>query len=178
MSRVGKMPIKVPSDLKVEINEGLFKVVKGDVVKEYNFGDKVDVKFNDGVINVIQRPEFKKSETANYYGLHRNNIANIINGLIKPYSITLEINGVGFKAAFIKGNLILTLGYSHDIAVALPNNVKVKIEQNLITLESDDKQLVGQVASKIIRLRKPEPYKGKGVKIAGKSILRKEGKKK
>ena len=90
----------------------------------------------------------------------------------------MEINGVGFKAAVVKNMLILTLGYSHDIAFALPKEVSAKVEGNQIALESDDKQLVGQVAAEIIALRKPEPYKGKGVKILDKPILRKEGKKK
>ena len=119
-----------------------------------------------------------KAEVSNFYGLHRNNISNIVKGLIKPFDIVLEINGVGFKASVIKENLILSLGYSHDIAFALPKNVSAKVEGNQITLTSSNKQLVGQIASEIIALRKPEPYKGKGVKIAGKPILRKEGKKK
>ncbi|GMO65209.1 MAG: 50S ribosomal protein L6 [Rickettsiales bacterium] len=178
MSRVGKLPIKVPSDIKVEVNAPTITITKGSVKKEYDFGNKVNVSFENNEIKVAPKPELKLSEVENYYGLHRNNLANIVQGLIQPYKITLEINGVGFKSSVIKNNLILTLGYSHDIAVGLPQNVKATIEQNLINLESDDKQLVGQIASKIISLRKPEPYKGKGVKIAGKPILRKEGKKK
>lgn len=178
MSRVGKLPIKVPNDIKVEFNGETIKITKGTVVKEYNFGDKLNIIFEDGSILVSPKEEFKKSEVANFYGLHRNNIANIVKGLIEHFKITLEINGVGFKAAVIKNMLILTLGYSHDIAFALPSGVSAKVEGNQIALESDDKQLVGQVASEIIALRKPEPYKGKGVKILGKAILRKEGKKK
>ena len=102
----------------------------------------------------------------------------IVKGLIEHFKIVLEINGVGFKAAVVKNMLILTLGYSHDIAFALPKEVTAKVEGNQIALESDDKQLLGQVAAEIIALRKPEPYKGKGVKILDKPILRKEGKKK
>lgn len=178
MSRVGKLPINVPNDIKVELNGENIKITKGAVVKEYNFGDKVKVSFADGVIKVSPREDLDKKEVNNFYGLHRNNIANIVKGLEEHFKITLEINGVGFKAAVIKNNLILTLGYSHDIAFALPEGVGAKVEGNQITLDSDDKQLVGQVASEIIALRKPEPYKGKGVKILDKPILRKEGKKK
>jgi large subunit ribosomal protein L6 len=178
MSRVGKLPIKVPADLKVEINDTIVKISKGAVAKEYDFGTKVDVNFSDNTLKVSPKPEFKKAEIANFYGLHRNNLANLVQGLIGNFKIILEINGVGFKAIVVKENLILTLGYSHDIAFALPANVAAKVSENLITLESDDKQLVGQVAAQIIKLRKPEPYKGKGVKIFGKPILRKEGKKK
>ncbi|HSQ97238.1 MAG TPA: 50S ribosomal protein L6 [Rickettsiales bacterium] len=178
MSRVGKLPIIVPNDIKVELNGSVVKITKGSIAKEYNFGDKVVVKFENGKIIVSPKEGFEKSEIANFYGLHRNNIANIVKGLTQPFSITLEINGVGFKAAIVKSNLILTLGYSHDIAFALPTNVIVKIDGNLIVLSSEDKQLLGQVATEIIALRKTEPYKGKGVKVFGKPILRKEGKKK
>lgn len=178
MSRVGKLPIIVPNDIKVELNGNVIKMTKGSIAKEYNFGDKVVVKFENGKIVVSPREDLDKSEVTNFYGLHRNNIANVVKGLIQPFSITLEINGVGFKAAVVKGNLILTLGYSHDIAFALPKNVAAKVEGNQIALASEDKQLVGQVASEIISLRKTEPYKGKGVKVLGKAVLRKEGKKK
>ncbi|MDD2839936.1 MAG: 50S ribosomal protein L6 [Rickettsiales bacterium] len=174
MSRVGKLPIVVPNDIKVELNGEVIKLTKGSIVKEYDFGDKVIIKFEDGKIKVSP----KGDDVSNFYGLHRNNIANIIKGLIQPFTITLEINGVGFKAVVVKTNLILTLGYSHDIAFALPKNITAKVDANQIALTSEDKQLLGQVAAEIISLRKTEPYKGKGVKILGKAILRKEGKKK
>lgn len=178
MSRVGKLPIKVPNDIKVEVKDNIIKLSKGTIVKEYDFGDKIDIEFADSTIKVTPKPELKKNDVARFFGGHRNNIANLVKGLITPYKITLEINGVGFKAAVVKSNLILTLGYSHDIAFGLPNNVKATVEQNLIHLESEDKQLVGQIAAELKTLRKVEPYKGKGVKISGEFVLRKEGKKK
>lgn len=178
MSRVGKLPITVPNDIKVELSGDIIKFTKGSIIKEYNFGDKVVVKFENGKIKVSPKEGLEKAEVSNFYGLHRNNISNIVKGLTQPFSITLEINGVGFKAAVAKTNLILTLGYSHDIAFALPKNVLAKVEGNQIALTSEDKQLLGQVAAEIISLRKTEPYKGKGVKVLGKAILRKEGKKK
>ena len=178
MSRIGKLPIKVPNDVKVELNGETIKITKGNSVKIYNFGDKVVVTFSDSVIKVSPREDFDKKEVNNFYGLHRKNIFNIVEGLREHFKIVLEINGVGFKAIVVKNNLILSLGYSHDIAFALPEGVSAKVEGNLITLDCDDKQLLGQVAGEIISLRKTEPYKGKGVKIQGKPILRKEGKKK
>ncbi len=178
MSRIGKLPIVVPNDIKVELKGNIVKLTKGSIVKQYDCGDKVVAKFENGKISVSPKSELDKNEVSNFYGLHRNNLANIVKGLIEPFSITLEINGVGFKAAVVKSNLILTLGYSHDIAFALPSNVAAKVDANQITLSSDDKQLLGQIASEIIFLRKTEPYKGKGVKILGKAVLRKEGKKK
>jgi len=178
MSRVGKLPIAVPNDIKVELNGETIKITKGSIVKEYDFGDKIVVSFDNGVIKCSPREDLDKKEVNNFYGLHRNNIANIVKGLTDHFKITLEINGVGFKATVVKNMLILTLGYSHDIAFALPPDVSAKVDGNQITLDSGDKQLVGQVAAEIIALRKPEPYKGKGVKILDKPILRKEGKKK
>ena len=178
MSRIGKLPIVVPNDIKVEIEGTNIKISKNSIVKEYCFGDKLSVEFKDNHIVITPKSDVNKADINHIYGLHRNNIANIVKGLIEPFKVTLEINGVGFKAVVIKNMLILTLGYSHDIAFALPEDVAAKVEENRIVLTSIDKQLVGQVASKIILLRKPEPYKGKGVKIFEKPILRKEGKKK
>jgi large subunit ribosomal protein L6 len=178
MSRVGKLPIKVPNDIKINISGSNINIAKGNNIKDYDFGDKVDVTFKDNEIRVAPKPELDKNKVAVYYGLHQRNINNIVKGLQEPYRITLEINGVGFKATVVKSNLILSLGYSHDIAFGIPSNVTTKVEQSLIHLDSDDKQLLGQIASEIISLRKPEPYKGKGIKVHGKAILRKEGKKK
>jgi large subunit ribosomal protein L6 len=178
MSRVGKLPINVPNNIKVDISNNILKITKGSVVKDYDFGDKVSVVFNDNAIKVSPKKDLDKKDVAKFYGLHRNNINNIVSGLISDFTVTLEISGVGFKSSVVKENLFLTLGYSHDIVFSLPKNVVAKIEGNLIILSSDDKHLVGQIAAEIISLRKTEPYKGKGVKIYGKPILRKEGKKK
>ena len=111
--------------------------------------------------------------------MDRSNINNIVSGMMKPFEILLEVNGVGYKASVNQRMIILTLGYSHEIFYSLPEAVTAVFEKpNIIRLTSYDKILVGQVASEIIAFRKPEPYKGKGVKIAGSKILRKEGKKK
>lgn len=178
MSRVGKLPIKVPKDVKVDIQGQKVKISKGAVAKEYDFGDKVALVFSDDNIKVSPKKGLNKNDVNNFYGLHRKNIFNIVQGLTENFKVVLEINGVGFKASVVKNNLMLTLGYSHDIAFALPQGIMAKVEGNQITIEGSDKQLVGQVSAEIIALRKPEPYKGKGVKIFGKPILRKEGKKK
>ena len=114
-----------------------------------------------------------------FVGMDRSNIKNIVQGMITPFKIILEINGVGYKASVTKNLLVLTLGYSHDIVYALPKGITAAFEKpNMVIITGDDKVLVGQIAAEIISFRKPEPYKGKGVKIAGKAILRKEGKKK
>jgi large subunit ribosomal protein L6 len=112
-------------------------------------------------------------------GMDRSNIKNIVSGMSVNFKTILEVNGVGYKTAIDKSTLILTLGYSHDIFYVLPKGIWITLEKpNLIIISGDDKILVGQVASEIISFRSPEPYKGKGIKKFGKSILRKEGKKK
>ncbi len=137
----------------------------------------VDVSYADNTLKLFAKEGFEKASIN--VGMDRSNIKNIVLGLQTPFKIVLEINGVGYKAAVEKTGIVLSLGYSHEIYYLLPNNVTAVFEKpNLIILTSDDKVLVGQVASEIISFRKPEPYKGKGVKIAGKAIVRKEGKKK
>jgi large subunit ribosomal protein L6 len=114
-----------------------------------------------------------------FVGMNRSNIKNIVSGLSSAFKIVLEINGVGYKASVEKDVIMMSLGFSHEIFYALPLGVKASFEKpNLVVISGDNKILVGQVASEIISFRKPEPYKGKGVKIFGKQILRKEGKKK
>ena len=137
----------------------------------------VDVVCVDSMIKFSAKEGFEKASID--VGMDRSNVKNIVLGLQTPFKIILEINGVGYKAAVEKSVIILSLGYSHEIFYLLPQNIIAVFEKpNLIVLTSDDKVLVGQVASEIISFRKPEPYKGKGVKIAGKTIVRKEGKKK
>lgn len=174
MSRIGKLPIQVSKDISVNINNTLLTLKKGNKTKEYDFGDKVDVKFEDDHIVVsIEKEEFR-----NFWGLHRNNISNLVIGLTTGFKKILEFNGVGYKAIVNNNFLVLTLGYSHDIAYSIPEGIKITIEKNTIIIEGDNKELVGRVGSTIIGFRKTEPYKGKGVKELGQYIVRKEGKKK
>lgn len=137
----------------------------------------VKITYKDNEIKLTA--ENTASNVSKFVGMDRSNINNIIQGLQESFKTTLEVNGVGYKALVQDRVLILTLGYSHEIFYALPEGITAVFEKpNLIILSGDDKVLVGQVASEIISFRKPEPYKGKGVKIQGKQILRKEGKKK
>lgn len=176
MSRIGKLPIKVPSDIKVSIDGTIITLTKGQETKTYDFGDKVSVKFEDGEIKVSKIDETTDSK---FWGLHRNNIHNIVVGLADGFTTTLEFNGVGYRANVSGKFLILGIGYSHDIAVAIPEGIKISIgKPNLIIIQGSDKELVGHIASRIISLRKTEPYKGKGIKKVGQYVVRKEGKKK
>ena len=176
VSRIGKLPIKVADDIKVAINDSVVSFTKGNKTKTYDFGDKVKVSFKDKEIFVEETDD---AESTQFCGLHRANIANIIKGLTDGYKVVLEYNGVGYRADVAKGFLVLGLGYSHDIVVKIPNGVTITPEKpNLINIQGDDKEVVGTLASRIISLRRTEPYKGKGIKYQGQEILRKEGKKK
>ena len=178
MSRVGKLPVKIPSNVKLSIDKNVVNFDNGKVKKSYKVSPGVKIEFQDGLVKVSAENK-AIPDISMFVGMDRSNIKNIVQGLQEPFKTTLEINGVGYKAAVEKGILILTLGYSHEIFYALPKTITAAFEKpNLIIISGDDKVLVGQVASEIISFRKPEPYKGKGVKIFGKQILRKEGKKK
>ena len=176
MSRIGKRVLVIPEGVTVNVNDSRVSVSGKLGSLELEVKPGIQVSVDNG--NVIVTRENDSKELKQLHGTTNANIKNMIEGVSTGFKKELEINGVGFKAVVVKGMLILTLGYSHDIAFALPKSVNAKVEGNLITLSSINKQLVGQIASEIIALRKPEPYKGKGVKIAGKAILRKEGKKK
>ncbi len=177
MSRVGKVPVKVPDNIKVSIVGQVVNFDNGKVKKSYTVMPKVDVQYSDNSIKFSAKEGSEKASID--VGMDRSNIKNIVVGMQTPFKVVLEVNGVGYKAAVDKNVLILSLGYSHEIFYLLPSNVTAVFEKpNLVILTSDDKILVGQAASEIISFRKPEPYKGKGVKIAGKAIVRKEGKKK
>jgi large subunit ribosomal protein L6 len=178
MSRVGKLPVNIPDNIKVSVDKNIITFDSGKVKKTYQVSPGVKVEFADKQIR-LSAVDKSIPDISMFVGMDRSNIKNIVAGLQTPFKTTLEINGVGYKASVDKGVLILTLGYSHEIFYALPKNIAAAFEKpNLIIISGDDKVLVGQVAAEIISFRKPEPYKGKGVKVLGKAILRKEGKKK
>ena len=171
MSRIGKKPIAIPGGVTVTVdNNNLVKVKgsKGELVQQVNPDLKVKV---EGGEVLVERPSDQKQHKA-LHGLYRSLINNMVLGVSEGYKIELELVGVGFKAACNNNVLDLNLGYSHNILFALPPEVKGAAETKKgsnpsITLESIDKQLIGQVAAKIKSLRKVEPYKGKGVRLKG-----------
>lgn len=179
MSRIGKLPIVIPAGVTVTVNGTEVKVKgpKGELFQVVNPDIKVEVA--DGHV-VVTRPSDDKEHRA-LHGLYRSLINNMIIGVSEGYKKELELVGVGYRASNTGQVLELSLGYSHAIYLKLPPEVKVetKSERNknpLIILESCDKQLIGQVCSKIRSFRKPEPYKGKGIKFVGEVIRRKSGK--
>ena len=176
MSRIGKLPIKVPNDIKVSIDGNTITLTKGNKVRSYNFGDTVNVKFENQEIEVSKNEQIAKR--SNFWGLHRNNIHNLVVGLAEGFKNILEFEGVGYRAAVSGKFLVLGLGYSHDIALLIPDEISIKVDKNLIIIEGCDKELVGRIGARIISFRETEPYKGKGIKKQGQYVVRKEGKKK
>jgi ribosomal protein L6 len=179
MSRIGKAPIAIPAGVTVKVDNNIVTVKgpKGELSQAVN--PELTVKVEDGHV-VLTRPSDDREHRAQH-GLYRALIHNMVVGVSTGYRKEMELVGVGYRAAATGQVLELSLGYSHAIYIKLPPEVKVeaKTERNknpLIILESDDKQLLGQVCAKIRSLRKPEPYKGKGIKFVGEVIRRKSGK--
>lgn len=179
MSRIGKSPITIPDGVTVTIENSVVKVAgpKGELEQSYDAS--IDVKIEDNVIT-LARPSDNKDHRAKH-GLYRALINNMIEGVTKGYTKELELYGVGFRAKSQGQQLTLNLGYSHAIVMELPKEIKVQADTQkgsapFVKLESHDKQLIGTVAAKIRSLRKPEPYKGKGIRYKGEEIRRKAGK--
>jgi large subunit ribosomal protein L6 len=179
MSRIGKAPIAIPAGVtvKVENNVVTVKGPKGELTQAVN--PDLDIQI-DGNILTVSRPSDNREHRAQH-GLYRALINNMVVGVSTGYRKEMELVGVGYRASATGQVLELSLGFSHAIYIQLPKEVKVeaKTERNknpLIILESGDKQLLGQVCAKIRSLRKPEPYKGKGIKFVGEEIRRKSGK--
>lgn len=180
MSRIGNAPINVPSDVAVNVAEGNVNVKgpKGELNQAFD-ADAVSVTLEEGVMTVQRNSEMKDHKAK--HGLYRALLANAVEGVSKGFTTQQELVGVGYRAN-TKGQLLeLSLGFSHNVVFLMPDEVKVeavteKGKNPIVTLTSCDKQLIGQVAAKIRSLRKPEPYKGKGIKFVGEQIRRKAGK--
>jgi len=179
MSRVGKLPIQIPGGVQVSVNgtEVSVKGPKGTLVQKIDDGINVNI---DGSVIVLTRATEQKRHRA-MHGLYRALINNMVTGVSTGYKIEQELVGVGYRATNQGNTLDLVLGYSHHVVFELPEEIKVATRQDkgqnpIITLESHDKQLLGQVAAKIRSLRTPEPYKGKGIKFVGETLRRKAGK--
>jgi large subunit ribosomal protein L6 len=177
MSRIGKHPVTVPGGVTVAI-EGQTFSAKGKLgALAVTLPPEVDITLADGSVTVAPRDAEKRAQAM--WGMSRSLVQNLVQGVSEGYTRKLEISGVGYRAAIDGRILNLQLGFSHDIKVAIPDDIKVVCDTpTAITISGADKQRVGQIASEIRRFRPPEPYKGKGVKYAEERILRKEGKKK
>jgi large subunit ribosomal protein L6 len=178
MSRIGKKPIAVPAGVTATVESGTLTVKgpKGTLAMQL-LDDLVKYEIADGEIRVTPLIDAQRNRAA--WGMQRTNVQNLITGVTEGFTKVLEITGVGYRAAAQGKNLRLQLGYSHDVNYPVPEGIDIKTpDQNTVEISGIDKQNDGQVAAEIRRRRKPEPYKGKGIKYRGEYIFRKEGKKK
>ena len=180
MSRIGKLPVNLPKDVTVSISDANVVSVKGplgQLTQAVNPDLKVEVMGNEVVLS---RPSESKSHKS-LHGLYRALIHNMVVGVSEGYKVEMELVGVGYRAEAKGQNLEMSLGFSHEVNILLPAEIKVETKTErranpIITLKSIDKQLIGHVAAKIRSLRPPEPYKGKGIKFVGEQLRRKAGK--
>jgi len=174
MSRVGKKPITIPKGIEVSVDNGVVTVKKGNKAIDVDTHNRVGVEVSDGNVTFTLKGE--ESQDRAYWGTYRALTNNAVIGLDKGFSKSLEINGVGYRAA-VKGKVLeLQLGFSHPINFEIPENIEIAVDKNIINIKGSSKQEVGQVAAKIRGYRPPEPYKGKGVKYTDEHIVRKAGK--
>ncbi len=177
MSRIGKKPVPLPSGVTATISGQTVEVKGPKGVRSFKATDDINVKLEDGAVHVTPRGTSKRARQQ--WGMSRTQVANLVTGVTSGFKKELEITGVGYRA-FIQGKVLkLALGYSHDVDFDIPDSVTITSSKPTeITIEGTDQQIVGQVAANIREWRKPEPYKGKGIKYKGEFIFRKEGKKK
>jgi len=174
MSRLGKLPVSIPAGVKISVNDNVVTVEgpKGKLSQKF---DNVDIKVNGSDIEVTRKDDSRDAKAA--HGLYRNLIKNMVTGVSTGFSKSLIINGVGFRAEVQGKTIVMNLGYSTDFIALIPEGLTVTADaQGKVTISGIDKQLVGEFAAEIRSLRKPEPYKGKGIRYENEHIRRKVGK--
>ena len=174
MSRIGKQPIKLPKGVEVKLGEDMVEVKGPKGTLQTPICSLLNYEIADGHLTITRKDDTRESNAQ--HGLRRTLIANCVEGVSKGFSKTLEVVGVGFKVA-VKGNIIdLSVGYSHPVLLELPKGLEAKAEGTKLTISGIDKELVGEFAARVRRVREPEPYKGKGIKYENEIIRRKAGK--
>jgi len=174
MSRVGKKPVTIVNGIDVSVDGTIIVAKKGKEEKRLETHGRVEISVDGAEVTFGKVGDSK--ESAAFWGTYRALFANIIEGLDKGFEKSLEINGVGYRAAVQGKTLNLQLGFSHPVEYTIPDGLDVTVTKNIITLKGNDKQVVGQAAAEIRSFRPPEPYKGKGVKYTDEVIIRKAGK--
>ena len=174
MSRIGKQPIELPKGVEVKLGEDMVEVKGPKGTLQTPICSLLNYEIADGHLTITRKDDTRESNSQ--HGLRRTLIANCVEGVSKGFSKTLEVIGVGFKVA-VKGNIIdLSVGYSHPVLLELPKGLEAKAEGTKLTISGIDKELVGEFAARVRRVREPEPYKGKGIKYENEIIRRKAGK--
>jgi len=177
MSRTGKRPVAMPSGVTATIDNGQLSVKGPKGTLSMSLADEVSYAIEDGKVSITPANETKRARS--FWGMQRTLVQNLVTGVTEGFTKTLEITGVGYRANAQGKRLKLQLGYSHDVDIDVPEGLTVATpDQTTVQISGIDKQKVGQLAAEIRRWRKPEPYKGKGIKYRGEFIFRKEGKKK
>ena len=177
MSRVGKKPILIPEGVEVKI-EGRKITIKGPKGElEFGIRPEIKVEVRTGQIFVVPQIKIETKQTRAFWGLTRALLQNMINGVSFGYEKKLEIEGVGYRANLEGQDLVLNIGFTHQVKIKAPAGIKLSVDKNTITVSGIDKGLVGEIAAKIRKAREPEPYKGKGIRYLGEQIRRKVGKK-
>ena len=174
MSRIGKQPIVLPKGVEVKLGEDMVEVKGPKGTLQTPMSSLLNYELTEGLLTITRKDDSRESNAQ--HGLRRTLVANCVEGVSKGFSKTLEVIGVGFKVA-VKGNIIdLSVGFSHPVLIELPKGLEAKAEGNKLTISGIDKELVGEYAARIRRVRKPEPYQGKGIKDDNEIIRRKAGK--
>ena len=177
MSRIGKKPVAIPSGVTANIENGTLTVKGPKGTLSLGLSDLIDYKVEGEEIQVNPANDTKQARS--YWGMQRTLVSNLVEGVTEGFSKTLEISGVGYRAKAQGKKLNLQLGFSHDVDIEVPEGIEVQTpDATTVVVSGIDKQAVGQLAAEIRRWRKPEPYKGKGIKYRGEYVFRKEGKKK
>lgn len=174
MSRIGKLPISIPSGVTITVDGGLITVTGPKGTLTQTTLSDVNFTVEDSVATVTRKDDEKIARAQ--HGLLRALVANMVTGVTKGFEKKLEVNGVGFRVSGAGQSLDMSLGFSHPVKYQAKNGIQVNVEKNVITVSGISKQQVGQAAAEIRALKKPEPYKGKGIKYVGEQILRKAGK--
>jgi len=177
MSRIGKKAVPMPSGVTANIENGTLSVKGPKGTLSMGMLDDIEYQVEEGEITV--KPANATTRARSFWGMQRTLVANLVDGVTDGFTKVLEINGVGYRAQAQGKNLKLQLGYSHDVDIVVPEGIEVKTpDQTTVEISGNDKQAVGQFAAEVRQWRKPEPYKGKGIKYRGEYVFRKEGKKK
>lgn len=174
MSRIGKLPIKIPEGVTITVDPDTIYVTGPKGSLSTKTLEDINIKIDQNVLEVSRNNDLPKVRAK--HGLLRALINNMVIGVTAGFSKKLEINGVGFKVAMQGTDLNMSLGFSHDVFYKIPADITASVAQNIITIEGINKQLVGQVSAEIRKLKKPEPYKGKGIRYVGEYVIRKSGK--
>lgn len=175
MSRIGKQPINLPDNVEVTIDKAVIRVKgpKAELIHSLPPGIQIELKDRQILLSSLKQTKKNKA----LWGLHRMMLANLIKGVQDGFEKKLQIEGIGYRASVDNAQLILALGFSHPVVVKAPAGISFKVEKNIISISGADKQLVGQVAAIIRSKKKPEPYKGKGIRYIDEKVRRKAGKK-